>query len=227
MSSYSEEDIRRAAEIREWLVKQIFDKQDEIEKLRVTLTLVDNLLKHGSFREAATLSAGSRQMQGGSPQAQAATTTATTTQLSTTQRASIVSAGGAVAPVKEKGEREDNNLASRPLKRAKDNMLLANTEVSPNSVLIIPLQEVELNVNTPPFKSFFINRILEGMKNKDTERVNHGALPQSDVLDYQVEDENGIIKKIIINNYREKERLNEIFNTSAWVFTRMLEKSDK
>jgi len=166
-------------------------------------------------------------MQGGSPQAQAATTTATTTQLSTTQRASIVSAGGAVAPVKEKAEREDNNLASRPLKRAKDNMLLANTEVSPNSVLIIPLQEVELNVNTPPFKSFFINRILEGMKNKDTERVNHGALPQSDVLDYQVEDENGIIKKIIINNYREKERLNEIFNTSAWVFTRMLEKSDK
>ena len=44
-------------------------------------------------------------------------------------------------------------------------------------------------------------------------------------LDYDVaEDDNGIIKRIVINNYRDKERLNEIFNTSTWVFTRMIEK---
>jgi hypothetical protein len=40
-------------------------------------------------------------------------------------------------------------------------------------------------------------------------------------------DENGIIKKIIINNYRDKDRLNEIFNTSTWVFTRMIEKTNR
>src|ERR671933_2810469 len=56
MSSYSEDDVRRAAEIREWLVKQISDKEDEIEKLRVTLSLIDNLLKHGSFKAASALS---------------------------------------------------------------------------------------------------------------------------------------------------------------------------
>jgi hypothetical protein len=33
-----------------------------------------------------------------------------------------------------------------------------------------------------------------------------------------------LINRIIINNYRDNERLNEIFNTSAWVFTRMIEK---
>ena len=39
MSNYSEADVRRAAEIREWLVKQISDKQDEIDRLRITLSL--------------------------------------------------------------------------------------------------------------------------------------------------------------------------------------------
>jgi len=75
------------------------------------------------------------------------------------------------------------------------------------------------------------------MKGKDSEKVNRGALKDSDALSYRVEEEDdedsgggnssGIIKRIVINKYREKERLQEIFNTSAWVFTRMLEKSGK
>jgi hypothetical protein len=64
------------------------------------------------------------------------------------------------------------------------------------------------------------------MKGKDAEKMNQGAMRESDALNYKVEeDSGGVIKRIVINNYREKERLQEIFNTSAWVFTRMLEKS--
>src|ERR671925_1002520 len=55
MSGYSEDDIRRAADIREWLVKQIADKQEEVERLRTTLTIIDSLLKQGSFKAAASL----------------------------------------------------------------------------------------------------------------------------------------------------------------------------
>ena len=51
-SGYSEEDIRRAAEIREWLIKEISDKQEEVERLRTTLSIIDNLLKQGSFKAA-------------------------------------------------------------------------------------------------------------------------------------------------------------------------------
>ena len=54
-STYSEEDIRRAAEIREWLIKQISDRQEEVERLRTTLSIIDNLLKQGSFKAAANL----------------------------------------------------------------------------------------------------------------------------------------------------------------------------
>lgn len=43
-------------------------------------------------------------------------------------------------------------------------------------------------------------------------------------MNYFIDEHEGRIKKITINNYREKERLTDIINTSAWVFTRMLEK---
>jgi hypothetical protein len=106
--------------------------------------------------------------------------------------------------------------------------LLANAEISPDAVVIVPAPGIDLNANTPPFKSFFLNRILEGMKNKDAEKVSQGALGETDALNYKVEEDgSGIIKQIVINKYREKDRLQEIFNTSAWVFTRMLEKSGR
>ena len=123
----------------------------------------------------------------------------------------------------DNNNRRDN---IRPLKRAKDDFLLANAEVSPDAVVIVPSSGVSVNANIPPFKSFFLNRILEGMKSKDAEKVNQGVLRESDALNYKVEeDDGGIIKCIVINNYRDKDRLQEIFNTSTWVITRMLEKS--
>lgn len=45
MSGFSEEDIRRAAEVREWLIKEVTNKKEELNKLRDTLSIVDSLLK--------------------------------------------------------------------------------------------------------------------------------------------------------------------------------------
>lgn len=205
MSGYSEDDIRRAADIREWLVKQISDKQEEVEKLRTALSLIDGLLKQGSFRAAATLGA----YTAGSP---------ATAQV---QQSRPAPPRPQVAPALRSSDDRD----IRALKRAKDDFVLGSAEVLPASVTIVPSQEINLNSSTPPFRSFFLNRILEGMKAKDAERVAQGTMKESDVLAYRVEEENGTIKKIVIENYREKERLQEIFNTSSWVFTRMLEKS--
>jgi hypothetical protein len=235
-STYSEEDIRRAAEIREWLIKQISDRQEEVERLRTTLSIIDNLLKQGSFKAAANLG-----FSAAAPAAAGATTAATTTttpaqvqQQQSSQGASPPpqQRAAAAAPTLKATVDVDNNSSRRdnirPLKRARDDFLLANAEISPDAVVIVPSPGVNVNANTPPFRSFFLNRILEGMKNKDAEKVNQGALKESDALNYKVEEEDngsGLIKRIVINNYRDKDRLQEIFNTSAWVFTRMLEKS--
>jgi hypothetical protein len=192
MSGFSEDDVRRAAEIREWLVKQIADKQEELERLRNTLSVVDSILKQGSFRAAATLAPEPKL----APAKQAMTTS---------------------PPPPAKQTSFDVGKDVRQLKRAKDEFLLANAEVTAGSVIITPV--VNLSSSTPPFKSFFLNRILDGMKAKDAEK----GVP--DALSYSVEEANGQIKRIIINNYRDKDRLGEIFNTSTWVFTRMLEKT--
>jgi hypothetical protein len=218
-TSYSEEDIRRAAEIREWLIKQISDRQEEVERLRTTLSIIDNLLKQGSFKAAANLGFAAT-----APAAAGATTTAAAQVQQQQPTATQQAAAPTLKATADDASRRDN---VRPLKRAKDDFLLANAEVSPDAVVIVPAPGVNVNANTPPFKSFFLNRILEGMKNKDAEKVNQGAL-ESNALNYKVEEEDdgsGIIKRIVINNYRDKERLQEIFNTSTWVFTRMLEKT--
>jgi hypothetical protein len=251
-SGYSEEDIRRAAEIREWLIKEISDRQEEVERLRTTLSIIDNLLKQGSFRAAANLGFA----EAATPtQAGSGTTVATTTAAAAQVQQQTHSteaqppaakgqqqqqAGAAATPtlrattdngVSSGGGDDSRNI--KPLKRAKDDFLLANAEISQDTVVIVPVSGINLNVNTPPFKSFFLNRILEGMKNKDAEKVSQGTLGESDALNYKVEEDDdsggssGIIKRIVINKYREKDRLQEIFNTSAWVFTRMLEKSGK
>ena len=245
-SGYSEEDIRRAAEIREWLIKEISDRQEEVERLRTTLSIIDNLLKQGSFRAAANLGFAAAATP---TQAGPATTVATTAQVqqqthSTAAQPSETKRqeqqrqhGGAATPAlrattdnSAAGSGGDDSRNIKPLKRAKDDFLLANAEISPDTVVIVPASGINLNVNTPPFKSFFLNRILEGMKSKDAEKVSQGALGESDALNYRVEEDDdgsGGIKRIVINKYREKDRLQEIFNTSAWVFTRMLEKSGK
>ena len=244
-SGYSEEDIRRAAEIREWLIKEISDRQEEVERLRTTLSIIDNLLKQGSFRAAANLGFATAATP---TQAGPATTVATTAQVQQqthstaaqppeTKRQEQQQQAGAATPAlrattdnSAAGSGGDDSRNIKPLKRAKDDFLLANAEISPDTVIIIPVSGINLNVNTPPFKSFFLNRILEGMKSKDAEKVSQGALGESDALNYRVEEDDdgsGGIKRIVINKYREKDRLQEIFNTSAWVFTRMLEKSGK
>ena len=243
-SGYSEEDIRRAAEIREWLIKEISDRQEEVERLRTTLSIIDNLLKQGSFKAAANLGFGAAT----STPAGSSTAAATTAQVQQQtrqaagppqqqQQQQAAAAAPALRATADNGVSSgggDDSRNIKPLKRAKDDFLLANAEISPDAVVIVPVPGINLNANTPPFKSFFLNRILEGMKNKDAEKVSQGALSESDALNYKVEEEDdsggggsGIIKRIVINKYREKDRLQEIFNTSAWVFTRMLEKSGR
>jgi hypothetical protein len=243
-SGYSEEDIRRAAEIREWLIKEISDRQEEVERLRTTLSIIDNLLKQGSFKAAANLGFAAAATPP-TPAGPATTTATEEVEQQTRQTAAQPSAAkmqqqqqqaGAAAAAPTLRATADNGVTGgdnsrniKPLKRAKDDFLLANAEISPDAVVIVPAPGINLNANTPPFKSFFLNRILEGMKNKDAEKVSQGALSESDALNYKIEEDEsgGIIKRIVINKYREKDRLQEIFNTSAWVFTRMLEKSGR
>ena len=228
MSNYSEEDVRRAADIREWLTKQVADKQEEIERLRTMLFLVDMLLKRGSFKTAASLESVTSSSPTIKPYDESSTIPGY--QQAREAPGNDIDDLAAIQRVVPRAGQQDNTLTSftevRQLRRIKDNLLLATATLSPTSVEIAPADGINLNVNTQPFKSFFLNRILEGMKTRDIEKVTRGEIQESESLNYQIEEKNGaLIKRIMIRNYREKERLNEIFNTSTWVLTRMIEKN--
>ncbi len=218
MSSFSEDDIRRAAEVREWLVKEVTNKKEELDKLRNTLLIVDSLLKKTSFITASNLESSATNVGD-----------KTVPEIHSGQEREMKTRSDSAAELASNDNtRNDNQVMEiKSLKRAKDNFLISNAEFTSTYVKIPLVDDVNLNINTPPFRSFFINRILEGMKTKDKEKIQKGEINESEILEYEVNsDENGKIKSVTISNYREKERLNEILNTATWVFTRMLEKGN-
>lgn len=223
MSSFSEDDIRRAAEVREWLVKEVTNKKEELDKLRSTLLIVDSLLKKTSFISALNLESPASSLKNKSTlQHQPLHEEG---EADTTQQPQMNSV--TTSPSDEYRKDDTQGVEIRPLKRAKDNLLISNAEYTPTHVRIALVDDINLNINTPPFKTFFLNRILDGMKLKDREKVQKGELVESEIIDYKVDnDENGKITSVMISNYGERERLNEIFNTATWVFTRMLEKGN-
>ena len=221
MSSFSEDDIRRAAEVREWLVKEVTNKKEELDKLRNTLLIVDSLLKKTSFISALNLESPASNLKNKSTQQYQPVREE---EEDTTQQKPKINSVTR-SPSDEYRKDDTQGVEIRPLKRAKDNLLISNAEYTPTYVRIALVDDINLNINTPPFKTFFLNRILDGMKMKDREKVQKGELIESEIIDYKVDnDENGKINSVMISNYGESERLNEIFNTATWVFTRMLEK---
>lgn len=172
----SEAGVKKAAETKLWLEGRIAQLEEEIERLRETLTYVDASLRASTFRPAIEMMAEPRE-----------------------------------AP------------EVRELKRDKGGQVIGKASVTADAVEIEP-DGVSLKSATPPFKSFLLGKILQGMKAKDEELVKAGKLPSGSELRFDLEESNGSIAKLIVENYRDKARLNEILSTVAWTFSRMLEK---
>jgi len=172
-----DEQIKKTAELKLWLEKRIAELQEETERLKETLGVVDEALRASTFRPASEMIEESRE----------------------------------VAEMRE-------------LKRDKGGQVLATASVTSRAVSVEPRPGVTLRQSTPPFKSFLLGKILQGMKAKDAELVAAGKLEGDGELRFEVGENNGVITRIVIENYREKARLNEILSTLAWTFSRMLEK---
>jgi hypothetical protein len=112
----------------------------------------------------------------------------------------------------------------RELRRDKGGETIAVAQVTRQKLKIEPVAEVTLKADTPPFKSFLLGKILSGMKSADEDSVAKGRLKKGEELNYTLAERGGKISALVIENYREKERLTEILNTVSWTFSRMLEK---
>jgi len=117
--------------------------------------------------------------------------------------------------------------SSIPITRGNDGKVIANAFITPDQVSIILENNLAVNSDTPPFKSFFLDRILGEMKRKDDAEAESGRIQKESVINYIVNKNGSDIREIIIKNYRQKERVNEIINTVGWSLSRMLENIKK
>jgi hypothetical protein len=116
---------------------------------------------------------------------------------------------------------------SIPIKKGNDGEVIANAYVTSKQISIILDDEIEINADTPPFKSFFLDRIIGEMKKKDVVEAENGKIQKESMIDYIINKNGSDIREIIIKNYRQKERVNELINTAGWSLTRMLENIKK
>jgi len=114
-----------------------------------------------------------------------------------------------------------------PITKTDDGSLIANAYVTPEKVSIVLESDVDLQIETPPFQSFFIDRIIGGMKKKDSEEAEKGMLQKESIIDCIVNKRGTNIREIIIKNYRQRERADEIINTATWSLSKMIENSKK
>ncbi len=195
--STSDDQLKKAADVKLWIESKIAELQEEIVKLKDAQALVDSVLRASSFRPASEIT---------SP-----LPAKPKEPVRSPQRPEPVESGGEIPEIRE-------------LRRDKGGETIAIAQITRGRVLVEPVAEVALKPETPPFRSFLVGKILTGMESKDKELVSKGKLSKGSELRFSVNEKGGRLASISIENYRENERLTEILNTIGWTFSRMLEK---
>ena len=199
---YTDEQIEKMLELKESIVDKMSKHQDELDFLQKNLDILDVVLKGSSFTKASSLPRKSEPIV-----------------------ESIVE--NEEEPIVESIVENEDTAESIQIKKNKDGEVIANAFVTPEKISIIMSEGIGLTDEIPPLRSFFIERIIGEMKKIDSADVKNGKIDQSSVIDCVINKNGPAIREIIIKNYRQKERLDEIINTATWSLTRMLENSVK
>jgi len=143
--STSDEQLKRAADLKEWLEARIAELQEELEKLREAQAMVDAVLRASSFRPASEVMAATPARAESRP----------------TPKVLPQEEGGQIPEIRE-------------LRRDKGGETIAVAQITKDRVVVEPVAEVTLKEETPPFRSFLVGKILANMKAKDEELVSKG-----------------------------------------------------
>ncbi|HLC00348.1 MAG TPA: hypothetical protein VJL33_03435 [Candidatus Bathyarchaeia archaeon] len=109
-----------------------------------------------------------------------------------------------------------------PLKTVNDEPL-AIIYVEKDWLHVLPDENKNFSVNTPPFTQFLVERIFAKMQEKDNELVRMGQLTPERMFAYNIVRQGDLIREIVIRN-ADEERLRELKSSIRWTFEKMLEK---
>ncbi|MEM1545261.1 MAG: hypothetical protein QXY40_01295 [Candidatus Methanomethylicia archaeon] len=94
-----------------------------------------------------------------------------------------------------------------------------------NYIRVEVSQNLKLDPEIPPLRTFLINKVLEGMRNADLEKVEKGQLPADKIIEYNVKIEDNVFKGLEIKNITDRRRIVELKNSIRWTLERMVEKT--
>lgn len=192
-----DEKIKKIAELRTLLEERVTKMEKELEQWQALLDFVNTTLIKEGFKKAEIVKAPPPTMP--QPAEEAAPPEALTVQ----------------PPVLEYGK-------AIPLKTVTGD-LLANLYVSEDSMRVVLAEDKQFDINTPPFRTFLLERVLVKMQEKDREAASEGEIPPDKILAYNIDREGDILREITIRNI-QPDRSRELKSTVKWTLEKMYEK---
>jgi hypothetical protein len=101
--------------------------------------------------------------------------------------------------------------------------LLAQFYIEKDSIQITLAADKNFDINTPPFKSFFVERVLAKMQEKDREDASKGKIDPENILSYNIKQDGNMLREINIRNLR-RDRSRELKSSIRWTLEKMYEK---
>ena len=188
------EKIKKMAEFRAWLEKRIEKVETELEGLQVLLEFTDKSLLEKGFKRAEMTKP-----------------TLTPKQVEPTTQSEIA------IPLTTMEYEE-----TIPLKTVTGD-LLADMHIADDSIRIVLPKDKNFDVNTPPFTSFLVERVLAKMQEKDREATSTGDVAPDKILSYDIIRDGDTVREVTIKNIGP-ERLQELKSTVRWTLEKMYEK---
>ena len=188
------EKVKRLVSFREKLEKRVEELDFELKETQATLEAVNSILLEKGFQRAEL----------------GKTPTAKTDALSP----------GEETRTERESSMEYDNIAQ--LKTASGEVL-AILCTSGDFLRVLPAEDKDFNVNTPPFGQFLLQKVFAKMQEKDNELVKEGQLTPERAFSYNIAREDDVIREIVIKNV-DAERLRELKSSIRWTLEKMYEK---
>lgn len=107
---------------------------------------------------------------------------------------------------------------------SKDGAVLGRMTIEDENLVFEPKPEYGFRTDIPPFQSFLVERVLANMSSTDQERAANGEIDQSEVLEYEITEYEGVLRQLRVLNYGGERRLREINSSLRWTFDKMYDK---
>jgi hypothetical protein len=101
--------------------------------------------------------------------------------------------------------------------------ILAQIYTEKDTIQITLAEDKNFDINTPPFISFFVERVLAKMQDKDREDAGKGKLDPEKKLSFDIKQDGKILREITIRNLRQ-ERSRELKSSIRWTLEKMYER---